>query len=66
MLSTHLHAERVGEDEGSDEERDGNERGRRVRRMTGRELRVVGREARADLEGGGEWEGRKVDLGAKE
>lgn len=62
LLSTHLRAEAYGEDAGSDGEKDLEDRGRRVRRMTGRELRVVGKEARGDLEDGLSWEGKKVEL----
>lgn len=60
LLSTHLRAEASGDV--SDGEKDAEDRGRRVRRMTGRELRVVGREARGDLEGEGCWAGKVVDL----
>lgn len=78
LLSTHLRSQRLHRAEreasgaaargsptdghGSDEEEDGKDRGRRVVRMRRRELAIVGREARADLEGGGKWEGMKVDL----
>lgn len=62
LLSTHLRTVQDPDVEGSDEEGDKAMPGRRVRRMRGRELGIVGKSARKDLEDGGEWGGKKVDL----
>lgn len=73
LLSTHLKAtapaaaatddsdDDAGE-EGSDDEADKTDRSRRVRRMRRRELNLIGRRERADIETGGSWPGAEVDL----
>jgi len=50
------------DDEASDDEADASDRTRRVRRMRLRELNLIGRRERADIELGGDWPGREVDL----
>jgi pyridoxine kinase len=64
LLSTHLRSQQLQAAAGdhSDDEADAQDRARRVARMRRRELGLIGKDARVDLEGGGVWEGTKVDL----
>lgn len=69
LLSTHLKAtastrptDDGGEGDSSDEEADESDRKRRVKRMRKRELNLIGRRGRGDIESGGVWPGAEVDL----